>query len=168
MMIPVSYQHALSNLMEGEAGVDQVRGVRRHLKAMERAGLVRYVEGAWYLTNEGREAIGSPEDQAAMRDEPEPALRTFIVGMKIQGFEVDVAFVDTWRKIRRGEGPPPHVLVEAGKLRELRQRHRAVMRSVLVFDIDFYDPNLFTADVGEWRLVSSEQNRRDAAKRGAR
>lgn len=59
---------ALRDLREGKNGVGQPAGVRRHLKALERAGWIRFTSGdgagggTWYLTQEGRDLI---EDAAA-------------------------------------------------------------------------------------------------------
>lgn len=55
--MPAAYVRALRDLREGENGLGQESSVRRHLKAMERAGLVSFVSGSWYRTAEGRAAI---------------------------------------------------------------------------------------------------------------
>lgn len=60
-VVPEAYRRALLALRTGENGVSQEHTVRRHLRAMESAGLVRYTDGAWFLTSEGRVVVAAAE-----------------------------------------------------------------------------------------------------------
>lgn len=50
-------ERALARVLEGQAGIEQSASVRSQLRALERAGLVRYLRGGWYLTDDGRRAL---------------------------------------------------------------------------------------------------------------
>ena len=50
-------QRALATLLEGRSGVEQSKGVQAHLRALERAGLARFVRGGWYVTSDGERSF---------------------------------------------------------------------------------------------------------------
>lgn len=61
-----TYGTYLRDLVEGENGTKQPSRVRRHLRAMEKAWLIRWTQtpgcrssggGGWYLTDDGRAAL---------------------------------------------------------------------------------------------------------------